>query len=346
MITQYTITDAAWTPITSAGQSCICWLDDDNEDAGDSADVRVWHDTTPSDSAIDIARRVIRAKNNSDAISLVAAREDDIYYARCARPSSTAKLCVDTNGVGIQKISGDVSVQDQHTEIVDVYLCREISTTALASEAVANTRSVTLATGHGAVVGNVLCIKNGTWYQGRILTVVGDVITVNQPFNRTYPTGSTARITSSDMNVNGSVTPVVFSIYPPATLKWDITRIIGVIRDDAAMDDGKFGGLAQLAVGVMFRVKIDDTHYNNLFNARNNGEFAVRTYDVSYIDATLGPSGQYGLRFRRSFNGFDKNGVVVRLYPGGDNRLEVVVQDDLTGLAYFSVVAQGHVVED
>jgi len=131
------------------------------------------------------------------------------------------------------------------------------------------------------------------------------------------------------------------------SLKWDITRMLGVIRDDAAMDDGKFGAIVNgLTNGVMFRIKKTAERYNNLFNARTNAEFAIRTYDVQYTDATLGPSGQYGLRFRRSFNGFDKNGVVVRLDGMKGEELQVIVQDDLRSLAYFSIVIQGHVVED
>lgn len=343
---QYTITSADWTQISAAGKVISVYVDEQSDGAVNNAQVRVYGSKTkPVDADFTKAKRVFRPTGNTDVLQLTPDNEDIIFWAKCLDGGESI-ITVETGLVGAVK-NLDVAVQDQHSDIVDVYMCTFLNAVTLASAATVNTRTVTLEAGHGFVVGDVLCMKNGTWYQGRVINVATNVITVNQPFNETFPIGFVGNRTNSNMAVNGSVTPVTFTMRPPEGKKWDITRLLMVIRDDAAMDDGKFGAITGgLAVGTMFRVKKSATQYNNLFNARTNGEFAIRAYDVQYTDATLGPSGQYGLRVRRSFNGYDKNGVVIRLKGDGVEEFQIVVQDDLTSLAYFQAVIQGHVVEE
>jgi hypothetical protein len=345
MVTAYLIDSTDWEPISGAGKTISAWIDERNIGAKKSSEVRIYcSKTKPSADDFIRAKQIFRPKGNDDVMQITPETEDTIVWAKCS-DGSEATVNVSNDGIAVIK-KHEVAIQDQHSDIIDVYLCRELGDIILASDAVVNTRTVELVAGHGMQTGDVLCIKNGIWYQGRV-TVNGNIITVNQPFNKTYPLGTQAKRTSSALNVDGSVTPVLFKAYPPLSLKWDITRMLGVIRDDAAMDDGKFGAIVNgLANGVMFRIKKTAERYNNLFNARTNGEFAIRAYDVQYTDATLGPSGQYGLRFRRSFNGFDKNGVVVRLDGMKGEELQVIVQDNLSSLTYFSIVIQGHVVED
>lgn len=253
---------------------------------------------------------------------------------------------IDVDSTGAIRTSWDVYLQDQTTDVVDLYLCRDLGEAVIKDTALVNTRRVVLQPGHGFVVGNYLCMRNnGSWYQGRAISISGDTIIVDMPLNHTYSAGTTIKRTSPDMNVNGATTPVTFRIYPTAGHKWDITRILILIRDDAAMDDGKFGALAELANGLVIRAKRSDAAYENIFAARSNGSFANRTYDAQYIDATLGPSGQYSLRIRRTFGGQDKNGVVVRLDGDQGGEFQAIVQDNLTGLTHFRIIAQGHVVE-
>ena len=110
------------------------------------------------------------------------------------------------------------------------------------------------------------------------------------------------------------------------------------------MDDGKFGGITGgLTNGIFFRVKNGTT--KNIFNAKTNGDLAAHMFDLNYVDDTLGPSGQYGLRGRRTFGGQSKNGVVIRLNSETNDIFECVVQDDLTDLTNFQIIVQGHIVE-
>jgi hypothetical protein len=63
-------------------------------------------------------------------------------------------------------------------------------------------------------------------------------------------------------------------------------------------------------------------------------------YDTAYADKR--PSGSFGFKFRRTFGGQGKNGVVIRLTAIHGDSLKLIIQDDLTGLDDFYIVAQGH----
>jgi len=63
-------------------------------------------------------------------------------------------------------------------------------------------------------------------------------------------------------------------------------------------------------------------------------------YDFD-IEITSGNQ-QDGFTGRLTFAGQNKLGAVIRI--GADEDLQIVIQDDLTGLSSFSVVAEGHQV--
>ena len=239
--------------------------------------------------------------------------------------------------------STDVNVQDQTTDVVDLKLCNHLNTISLAVNASLDDTVITLTAGHSIVAGDTICLKEGTrFYQAQALSVAVNDITVDQPLDFAFTTSASGYRGSADMNVDGSTTPVIFKIEPPDGVKWDIVRFILVLRDATAMDDGKFGGLTALTNGIVIR-KINGT-WKNIFNAKTNGDFGLRNFDATYIDDTLGPSGEYGFRTRRTFGGQNKNGVVIRL-DGEDDSFQLIVQDDLTGLTFMEAVAQGHVVD-
>lgn len=236
----------------------------------------------------------------------------------------------------------EIAIQDQHTDIIDLLLCRLLNAVTLSAPTVLGSSTVNLVAGHGFTIGDTLCLRESQrFYQSQAINVVGNVLTMGSPLDFAYTVAANAERRHTNMNVNGSATPVVFSITPPAGTEWDITRMIIQATDDAAMDDGKFAGIAALTRGLLFRVI--NGHWKNIFNATTNGDFRLRSFDVQYLDATLGPGGLHGFGCRRSFNGFDKNGVVIRL--GEDDEFQVVVQDDLTAVSSFRVCIQGHVVD-
>jgi len=236
-----------------------------------------------------------------------------------------------------------IAIQDQHTDIVDLQLCNKIADIELSTQPDIDQNVVSLVAGHGVVAGNVICFKSGIhFYQGIAIAVSTNDITLDSPLDFSFPVGSEAFRSVSNMAVNGSVTPVIFKVSPPASTKWDLCRVIITMTDDLAMDDGKFGGISAISKGVVIRKK--NASYKNIFNAKTNGDFRSRSFDVQYLDATLGPGGLYGFGCRRSFNGFDKNGVVIRLDGDTADEFQFIIQDDLTGLSSLRACIQGHVV--
>lgn len=86
MITQYTITDSAWTAISTAGQSGTCWVDDDFDGCTTDPDIRIYHATSePTSIAATVGKRVMRPKFNSDVLVLDADGTTDIFYARAMK---------------------------------------------------------------------------------------------------------------------------------------------------------------------------------------------------------------------------------------------------------------------
>jgi len=268
-----------------------------------------------------------------------------------ATPQSGRRLKEDGTAVNITNNGLDVNVSDQTTEIVDLHLTEQIQVMTLVNNTVMDQTVIRVASASPPIAFNMVNLKEGTsFYQGEILVVAslggGQYnLTLDTPLDFAYTTAALIDEVSDDLTVNGSSTRIIFNISPaglaPGT-RWDIIRMIFVITDNTAMDDEKFGGLAALSKGIVIRKTSGKN--KNIFNAKTNSDFAVHTFDISYSDKA--PSGFFGFRARRTFGGQDKNGVVIRLSADTNDELEVIIQDNLSGLTRFNVVAQGHVVED
>lgn len=261
-----------------------------------------------------------------------------------------------------------ISVQDQSTSIVDLHLSEVLNTTALAVDAQKDDKSVTLQPGHGALVGDTiyfqeyqvvidnhdLAVPILRTLQIQILTVVGDVIGTDCFLDFPYTTNAIVQIQNVDLNVDGSITPRIFSLTPLPYVQidavvgdggaWDIVRTMFYLQSGAnpAMNDQLFGNVTELANGIILRKKNDDTY--NIFNIKKNGQFRLRNFDAEYVDTVRG-GGSQSFSSRRTTGGQSKNGVTIRLDSEKGDSLQVVVQDDLSSLEDFSVIAQGHLVD-
>ena len=97
MITQYSITASAWTAITAAGESGTCWLDEEDDGAAGTVDVRVFHSDGGVPSAGDLteAKKLYKPSGNDDVMLISADDALDIFYARCVTTGDTAIITVD-----------------------------------------------------------------------------------------------------------------------------------------------------------------------------------------------------------------------------------------------------------
>jgi hypothetical protein len=250
------------------------------------------------------------------------------------------KILVETNG------ALPVNLQDQTTDLVDLYLHKHTGESAtISSNTAIDDYVISVNAGYTTTAGELVCIKEGTnYYQGTVISNTATTVTLDTPLDYAFTTAASFTFSDHDLSVAGSAaTPLIFHIQPNAGVKWDIVRIMLYIEDDVAMDDGKFGGISALTNGVVLRKK--DGSYHNIFNVKTNGEFAQRAYDRDYVAKPPAGTG-HSMIVRRTFGGQSKNGVVIRLDGDTPDELEVIIRDNLTGLSHFHVIAQGHVVTD
>jgi hypothetical protein len=170
-----------------------------------------------------------------------------------------------------------------------------------------------------------------------ISLVVNTSITLNRPVAIAYTTSAVLEKVILNMNVVGSIAaPLTYSITPPSDEIWHISRIILSMTDQTAMDDSLFGGLAALTNGVV--LVNYSTMNHTVTHWKTNQHIIEDMYDVTY--SAKAPAGFYGLRGRFTFTESD---VVIRLVGSASDTLNILIQDDLSGLDTFSIKAQGHI---
>ena len=241
-----------------------------------------------------------------------------------------------------------VNIQDQHTRALDIPFIQNLTPTTLSAKASPDDKTVTVTSTAGFTAdASVVIAGGGEFYYGKqVGAVAGQVVTLDTPIDVEYAAGSIIFPGSHHMNVDGSGTTQIYQIGPvggPAgvsTIELDITRIMGYIQCGSAIDDSLFGNLAALANGVILRVNNDVIH--NVWNVKTNGEIGLLCYDSS--ESAKAPAGSFGLRFRNTYAGQAKHGVTLRLMPG--DTLQILIQDNLSTLEDFVMMAQGHIVTD
>lgn len=239
----------------------------------------------------------------------------------------------------------DVSIQDQTSPIIDFYLMQELEDLTLANTAVIDSYELTVTDASNFTVGEYVGIQEGVNnFQAQVQSIAVNTLTLDTPLDFAYSTSAQIKRKNRELAVNGSVTPVILRLGPTSGVAWDITRVVGSIVDNNNPDDTKFGGISGgITNGIVLRSK-GDLSTNIIFNTKTNGELAERMFDVNYSDRA-GGAGSYGVRFKRTFAGQDKNGVVIRLDGDNNDEFQMIVQDDLTSLSSFHIVVQGHIVE-
>lgn len=240
-----------------------------------------------------------------------------------------------------------VSIQDQTSQAIDVFFTTKKGDVTTTTVAVQGEHSVELEPGHGAVIGDVIESRTAeNFVQAELIDVVGDVITVSTPWSRTFPIGVVIGLGSPLLNVLGTLaSPVIFSVDPSTLQNIDLTRIILHFTDNAAMDFTTFGSIAgPVATGCTLRYKQADGTFINLFNWRDNGELIERSFDHVFQSKIGG--GAHGFVARSTWAGQSKRGVTIRIDGALLEEIQIVVQDDLTSIDKFRVIAQGHIVQD
>jgi hypothetical protein len=241
-----------------------------------------------------------------------------------------------------------VNVQDQSTPAIIQKFNRVTNSTTLASPAVKYVKTISVIDATGISAGSHIILFDPVsirFSSFTALIVVSTTITLDTPIDFDYPAGTFVDIAITNMAVNGAITPQIFGLrgtgVPPGVeLTFDVTRLIFKCFTLTAPDFGEFGDLTKLTNGLVLRKRDGGTY--NIFNVKDNGEIAGIMFDFNFISA-IG-SGQDGFISRLTFGGQSKLGVVQRLSIGED--LELIIQDDLSGLTLLEITAEGHITQD
>lgn len=253
-------------------------------------------------------------------------------------------------GWGGSKAVIDVDIQDNPSDRISILLAYTLGDVISMSGTAKDVDVFNIVTdGTVPAIGEYICFQeDGKVSQEELTSVVlvsGNeyTVTISEPLDYDYTTASACVIQTADMNINTIGTVMKFEIGPKGDYSWDITRMIVSMVLTTAGDDGKFGNLTALTTSQYFR-KEDSDNSQNLFEVKENSDFRLEGYDLSY-PLRSGGGGDYGLAARITFNGRDKSGVVIRLNGITNDRFQTSIRDsDLSGIVKYRVKLQGHVV--
>jgi hypothetical protein len=186
----------------------------------------------------------------------------------------------------------------------------------------------------------IFCPTANRFFFTTVLNVVSNTLTLDTPLDFAFIPGDNVLPLTRDLNVDGSTTPVVFQIRgggAGSTLSIDINRLMFSMDTTTRVTLQDFGDLTALTNGLV--LQRSDGITRNTFNIKQNSDFVSLAYDLQMFDAT-NPNENNGLACRYTFNGQDKHGTALQLEPG--DSLDLIIQDDLSGLEKFHIMGQGY----
>jgi hypothetical protein len=255
-------------------------------------------------------------------------------------PNFIDKIPIEANG-GVP-----VNMQDQHTADIDWYFRELLNTVTLSNTVTLGAYTCTLAANHNMVNGNAIIFKEGSsFFQAFVLNVNSNVITIDHPFDFAFTSSAYGERCNVNMAVDGSSTPRIFYTSPVGltNVELDYTKIHFYIEDNTAMTGATFGGLTALSRGITIRTinGINKVH----FNIKKNGEFRLHCDSVEFDDKASG-SNVWSISAIKRFAGQENQGISIRLSSESSDQLQIIIQDNLTGLNVFHATAQGHAVTE
>jgi len=236
----------------------------------------------------------------------------------------------------------DTHIAEVHNQIVNELFHLHtgvISTIAIASN-IGDT-SVTLINASSFNIGDAVQLNDGdieTTFP--IITAkVINLVTFDRPLDLAYAIGDNIEVVHTDLKTTAGTlaAPIIHTLTPHIGEIWYINRIIISMTHASASADDLFGGIASLINGVVLRANING-QYGSFSNWKSNSDILLDMFDINYSDKA-GP-GLFGTSARGSFS---RVGVLVKLDGNVGDFMDILVQDDLTGLNSFFVNGQGYI---
>ena len=278
---------------------------------------------------------------DNDATKMARSDANGNQLVSIIDPVTGKQVQVESNG-GLA-----VNIQDQHSRAFDLYFAQDVgSSTTLIADTVAEAYTMSCTTGHGLVATNFFVMFDPISQHGftaEVVSIAGDnTVNLDRPLPFAFPSATTViQERKIDMNVDGSGTRQTFEIGSLLTAELDITRLMFQMTTTDPATFASFGDQSALSRGMIFR-KLDGfpTTY---WNVKTNGDLAILMYDLHIFDSTH-PLAVNGVAGRLTYASQGKHGVTLRI--GGGESLELIIQDNISDLLSFRVMAQGHIVTD
>lgn len=147
---------------------------------------------------------------------------------------------------------------------------------------------------------------------------------------------------TTNLNVDGSSTPVIAKIEANSNYDIYITSITLKISD-SSVSNSKFGALAELTNGISLTLTESEVSTSLLLNAKTIGQ-TIGELPNAYKTLLVSYSGNNDLITITSDFSTITNPAGLRIGRGNTDKLELQVNDDLTGLISLEVVVFGYTV--
>jgi len=249
------------------------------------------------------------------------------------------------NPIGSLNGAIDVHDADVHDQVVNEYFHRHTGvsdTIAIASSKQDTTINVT----NGGIfsIGDELQLSNGlegTTFP-KITAIATNALTLDRPLDHAYVIGATVEVVTTNMAVLGTLaSPISFKAEPNSDELWHVIRFLFTMTHSTAGDLGLFGNQAALTNGVVLRIyKAEFDQYGTFTLFKSNSDIKDNMYDVDFDTRSSG-GGTYGTTGRGSIK--VGTGAVPKVDGAVGDFVEMLIQDDLTGLISYRQKIQGHV---
>lgn len=145
---------------------------------------------------------------------------------------------------------------------------------------------------------------------------------------------------SNDLDVDGSVTPVVFNILPSPGKRYVVKTFV-ITMIDSAIKFNKFAGIPSLSAGLKVEIKEGGNDVGETANSpfKTNSQF----YEAGLI--TLIQTEETDI-FVSKLKVFEQFGTTLELIRSRSDFIKITVQDDLTNIDSFRILAQGYEVDE
>ena len=251
------------------------------------------------------------------------------------------------NPIGSLDGALDIHDADVHTRVINKDMHNHAGiTTILTADTVAGTDyQIQVADATGFVVGDPIHINTTTveTTHPRITATTAATgpatFTLDRRLDYAHFIGDVIEksVINMCLTVGTMAAPIEYWAAPEPGEVWHITRLLFEMTHSTAGDLGTFGDLPPLANGVLLRSR-NNGQYGTFTNWKTNADIKSDMYDVDF-NTRSGGGGTYGTTGRGTFT---NAGAIVRLDGDTNDRIELYVQDDLTGLLTFTMKMQGH----